>query len=95
MVKIFVLIKQVPETHDLQINRVSGTIIRDGIENIINQDDLYALELGISLKEKYGGEVTAMTMGPPQAETALRECLAMDVDKAILISDPIFHLHHI
>lgn len=90
MVKIFVLIKQVPETHDLQINRVSGTIIRDGIENVINQDDLYALELGISLKEKYGGEVTAMTMGPPQAETALRECLAMGVDRAIMISDPVF-----
>ncbi len=90
MVNIYVLIKQVPETHDLQINRATGTIIRDGIENIINQDDLYGLELGLSLREKYGGNVTAMTMGPPQAESALRECLAMGVDHAILLSDPVF-----
>ncbi|MBN1801138.1 MAG: electron transfer flavoprotein subunit beta/FixA family protein [Candidatus Lokiarchaeota archaeon] len=90
MINIFVLIKQVPETHDLQINRATGTIIRDGIENIINQDDLYGLELGLSLKEKYGGQVTAITMGPPHAESALRECLAMGVDHAILLSDPVF-----
>lgn len=90
MVNIFILIKQVPETHNIQINRTTGTLIRDGIENVINQDDFYALELGLSLREKYGGEVTAMTMGPPQAESALRECLAMGVDKAIHISDPIF-----
>ena len=90
MLKIFVLIKQVPDTNNLQINRTTGTLIREGIENIINQDDFYALELGLSLREKYGGEVTAMTMGPSQAESSLRECLAMGVDKAIHISDPIF-----
>ncbi|MFX1236626.1 MAG: electron transfer flavoprotein subunit beta/FixA family protein [Promethearchaeota archaeon] len=87
---MFVLIKQVPETHDLELNRVTGTIIREGIENVINHDDLYALELGLSLKERYGGEVTAMTMAPPQAESALRECLAMGVDHAILLTDPVF-----
>ena len=90
MVKIFVLIKQVPNTNNLQINRTTGTLIREGIENVINQDDFYALELGLSLREKYGGEVTAMTMGPFQAESSLRECIAMGVDKAIHISDPIF-----
>ena len=90
MVKIFVLIKQVPDTNNLQINRSSGTLIREGIDNVINQDDFYALELGLSLREKYGGEVTAITMGPPQAESALRECLAMGVEKAIHVCDPIF-----
>ncbi|MFX1338474.1 MAG: electron transfer flavoprotein subunit beta/FixA family protein [Promethearchaeota archaeon] len=90
MLKIFVLIKQVPDLHNLEIDRRTGTLIREGVENIINPDDLYALELGLSLKEQYGSEITAMTMGPPQAEFALRECLAMGVDHAILISDPIF-----
>jgi len=90
MLKIFVLIKQVPELHNLEIDRRTGTLIREGVENIINPDDLYALELGLSLKEQYEGEITAMTMGPPQAEFALRECLAMGVDHAILISDPMF-----
>ncbi len=90
MVQIFVLIKQVPDINNLQINRSTGTLIREGIENVINQDDFYALEFGLSLKEKYGGTVTAMTMGPSQAESSLRECLAMGVDKAIHISDPIF-----
>lgn len=90
MLKIFVLIKQVPDPHNLEIDRRTGTLIREGIENIINPDDIYGLELGLSLKEQYGGEITAMTMGPPQAEFALRECLAMGVDHAILISDPMF-----
>lgn len=87
---IFVLIKQVPMSHNLKIDKKSGTIIREGIENIINPDDLYGLELGISLREEYDGKVTALTMGPPQAELALREALAMGADNAILISDPIF-----
>lgn len=65
-------------------------MIREGIEPTINPDDLYALELGLSLKEKYGGIVTAMTMGPPPAISALRECLAIGVDHAILISDKKF-----
>ncbi len=90
MLKIFTLIKQVPNLHNLEIDRRTGTLIREGVENIINPDDLYGLELGLSLKEQYGAEISAMTMGPPQAEFALRECLAMGVDHAILISDPIF-----
>ena len=90
MLKIFVLIKQVPDLHNLEIDRHTGTLIREGVENIINPDDLYGLELGLSLKEQYGAEITAITMGPPQVEFALRECLAMGIDHAILISDPIF-----
>ena len=65
-------------------------MVREGIEPTINLDDLYALELGLSLKEKYSGVVSVMTMGPPQAMLALRECLAMGVDHAILISDKRF-----
>ncbi|MFX1257882.1 MAG: electron transfer flavoprotein subunit beta/FixA family protein [Promethearchaeota archaeon] len=90
MLKIFVLIKQVPNFHNLEIESKTGTLIREGVENIINPDDLYGLELGISLKEKYGGEVTAITMGPPQAEFALKECLAMGIDKSIIITDERF-----
>ena len=87
---IFVLIKQVPSLHNLEIDKRIGTLIREGVENIINPDDLYGLELGLSLKEQYGGEITVMTMGPPQAEFALRECLAMGADKAILLKDADF-----
>ncbi|MBD3211893.1 MAG: electron transfer flavoprotein subunit beta [Candidatus Lokiarchaeota archaeon] len=90
MLKIFVLIKQVPKTQNLQIDKTSGTLIRENVENIINPDDLNALELGLNIKKRYKGTVTAMTMGPPQAEIALREALAMGVDHAILICDPQF-----
>jgi electron transfer flavoprotein beta subunit len=88
--KIFVLIKQVPSYHSLEIDKSTGTIIRDGVKNIINPDDLFAIELGLNLKERYNGFVTVMTMGPPQAEFALRESLAMGADNAILITDPRF-----
>ncbi|TFG01670.1 MAG: electron transfer flavoprotein beta subunit/FixA family protein, partial [Promethearchaeota archaeon] len=85
--KIFVLIKQVPNPHNLEIDKTTGTIIREGIDNIVNPDDLYAIELGLSLKSQYGGDVTVMTMGPPQSAAALREGLAMGADHAILICD--------
>ena len=87
MYNIYVLIKQVPKTSNPDINRKTGAIIREGIDNVINPDDYFALELGLQLKEQYGGKVTALTMGPPQAAFALRECLAMGVDDAILVSD--------
>ena len=80
MVKIFVLIKQVPKLHNPDVDRTTGAIIRMDIENVINPDDFYALELGLSLKDQYGGTVTVVTMGPPQAEYALREALAMGCD---------------
>jgi len=87
---IFVLIKQVPRLKSLRVDRATGTIIREGAKNIINPDDIYALELGLQLKEKYGGTVTVMTMGPPSARSSLREALAMGIDNAIHICDPIF-----
>jgi len=85
-----VLIKQVPSIHNLEIDKRTGILVREGVKNIINPDDIYALELGLKLKERHNGEITALTMGPPQAEFALRECLAMGVDKAILITDEQF-----
>ena len=88
--EIIVLIKQVPRLKNLRIDSSMGTIIRDNEKNIINPDDLYGLELALELKAKYGGTTTVITMGPPQAESSLREALAMGIDNAVLISDPIF-----
>jgi len=64
--------------------------MRQGIENIVNPFDTYALEEGVQLKERYGGKVTAITMGPPQAEEMLREAISTGADEAILLSDPAF-----
>ncbi len=90
MLNIIVLIKQVPKIHNPKLDKATGTIVRVGIENKINPDDLYGLELALKIKETYDGNVTAITMGPPQASSALRECLAMGIDNAILLSDPKF-----
>lgn len=87
---IVVCIKQVPDTNEVKIDPVTGTLIREGVPSIINPDDKNALEEALVLKEKYGASVTVITMGPPQAEKALRESLAMGADKAILITDKAF-----
>lgn len=84
--KIIVPIKQVPETSQVKINEETGTVIREGVENIINPLDLYAIELAIQLKEEHGGSILAISMGPPKAESALRETIAMGADEAILLS---------
>jgi electron transfer flavoprotein beta subunit len=87
---IIVLVKQVPDTQEVKIDPKTGTLIREGIQTIINPDDLHALEAALSLKERYGGKVTAVSMGPPQAVEALAEALAMGVDVAVLLSDRTF-----
>lgn len=84
--KIIIPIKQVPETGNVKMDKETGTMVRDGVESIINPLDLYAIESGISLKEKYGGKVTVITMGPPSAEKAIREAIAMGCDDGILLS---------
>lgn len=84
---IVVPIKQVPETSNVKMDPVTGTMIRDGVESIINPLDLYAIETAIQLKEEQGGKVTAITMGPPSAEKALREAIAMGCDEGVLVSD--------
>ncbi len=87
---IIVLVKQVPDTSEVKINRETNTLIRDGVPSIINPYDMYAIEEAIRLKEKHGGKVTAVTMGPPQAAEALKEAVALGVDDAVLISDRAF-----
>ena len=84
---IIVCIKQVPDTTDIKIDPETNTLIREGVESIINPFDLYALEEAVQLKEVHGGKVTAISMGPPQVETALRETVALGVDEIILITD--------
>lgn len=84
---IIVCLKQVPGTTEVKIDPETNTLIRKGIKNITNPFDTFALEEGVRLKERYGGKVTAITMGPPQAEAMLREAISIGADEAILISD--------
>jgi electron transfer flavoprotein beta subunit len=88
--EIVVCIKQVPETSKVKINPETNTLMREGVESIINPFDLYAIEEGVRLKEEHGGTVKVLTMGPPQAETALREAIALGADEAYLVSDRAF-----
>lgn len=87
---IVVCLKQVPGTTKVKIDPQTNTLIRQGIENIINPFDTYALEEGVRLREKHGGKVTVITMGPAQAEIALREAISLGADEAILLSDRAF-----
>jgi len=84
---IIVLVKQVPDTTAIKIDKETSTLIRVGVPNIINPDDLAAVEEALKLKERYGGKVTTITMGPPQAEAMLRELYALGVDDAYLLTD--------
>ncbi|MTI65097.1 MAG: electron transfer flavoprotein subunit beta/FixA family protein [Firmicutes bacterium] len=87
---IVVCVKQVPDTTEVKLDPKTNTLIRKGVPSIINPDDKSGIESALRLKEKVGGEVTLLSMGPPQAEVALREGLAMGADKAILLSDRAF-----
>jgi electron transfer flavoprotein alpha/beta subunit len=87
---IIVLVKQVPDTAEVKINRETNTLIRDGVPSIINPYDRYALEEALRLREKHGGKVTALTMGPPQAAEALKEAVSLGVDDVVLLSDRAF-----
>lgn len=84
---IIIPIKQVPETSNVKMDKETGTMIRDGVVSVINPLDLYAIEAGIQLKERFGGKVTVCTMGPATASKALKEAIAMGCDEGILISD--------
>jgi electron transfer flavoprotein beta subunit len=87
---IIVLIKQVVAATSAKINPETGTLIREGVENILNPFDEYAIEEGLRLREKLGGKVTVVTMGPPQAVEAIRKAIGMGVDEGILVSDAKF-----
>lgn len=87
---IIVPIKQVPETSNVKMDPATGTMIREGVESIINPLDLYAIETANLLKEAHGGKVTVVSMGPQNAEKALKEAIAMGCDDGVLITDRAF-----
>jgi electron transfer flavoprotein beta subunit len=87
---IVVCIKQVPDAPSIRIDRERMTIIRDGVESIINPLDRVALEAALDLKQKEGGTVSVVTMGPSQCEEALREAVAAGADQGMLLTDPAF-----
>ena len=84
---IIVCVKQVPDTTEIKIDPVKGTLIREGVPSIMNPDDKGGLELALRLKDQFGAHVTVISMGPPQADVILREAFAMGADRAILLSD--------
>ena len=86
LMNIIVFIKQVPETSSVHINPETNTLMRDGVASIMNPFDEFALEIALQLKEERGAEITAISMGPPQAKAVLREALARGADRAFLLS---------
>ncbi len=88
--KIVVCIKQVPDTSEVKLNKETNTLIRDGIPSIINPYDRHALEAALLIRDDVGGRVTALSMGPPQAEDSLREAIGLGADEAVLLTDRAF-----
>ncbi|MFP4433319.1 MAG: electron transfer flavoprotein subunit beta/FixA family protein [Phycisphaerae bacterium] len=84
--RIVVPIKQVPETNAVKMDPETGTMIREGVDAIVNPLDLYAIEAALRLREAHGGEIIAISMGPPRAESALREAISMGCDGGVLAS---------
>ncbi|PXW24019.1 electron transfer flavoprotein subunit beta/FixA family protein [Paraburkholderia caballeronis] len=87
---IVVCIKQVPDSAQIRVHPVTNTIMRQGVPAIVNPYDLFSLEEALRLKDRFGGKVTALCMGPPQAEEALRKCISYGADDAILVTDRAF-----
>jgi electron transfer flavoprotein beta subunit len=87
---IVVCIKQVPDSAQIRVHPVTNTIMRQGVPAIINPYDLFALEEALRIKDRTGAKVTVLTMGPPQAEEALRKCLSFGADDAVLVTDKVF-----
>ncbi|MCF7917059.1 MAG: electron transfer flavoprotein subunit beta/FixA family protein [Candidatus Omnitrophica bacterium] len=87
---IVVCVKQVPDTTEVRVNPETNTLIREGVASIVNPFDSYAIEEGLKLRDKFGGKVTVVSMGPPQAEAVLREAISLGADSAILVSDRAF-----
>jgi electron transfer flavoprotein beta subunit len=89
-VRIVVCVKQVPDVTEIRIDEVKHTLIRAGVPSILNPFDEFAVEEAVKIREEHGGSVAAISMGPAQAKDALSKCLAMGVDRAILLTDPAF-----
>ena len=90
MLQMLVCVKQVPDVDQMKMDPETGTLIRAGVPAILNPLDANALSAALSVKEAWGGEITLITMGPPNAEAVLRECLAVGADRAILVTDRAF-----
>lgn len=90
MLQILVCVKQVPDVDQMKMDPETGTLIRAGVPAILNPLDANALSAAVTVKETWGGEITVITMGPPNAEAALRECLSVGADRAILVTDRAF-----
>jgi len=88
--RVVIAVKQVPDTTQVKVDPVTGTLIREGVPFIINPFDTHAVEEGLRLKDKFGCKLTAITMGPPNSIMTLRKCLALGVDEAVLITDRVF-----
>ena len=88
--RIIVPIKQVPNSDEVQLDPRSGTLIRQGVEAIVNPLDLYAIETALNIRDEHGGEVIVISMGPAQAAEALREAIPMGADEAVLLCDSAF-----
>ncbi len=87
---IVVCIKQVPDSAQIRVHPVTNTIMRQGVPAIVNPFDLFSLEEALRLKDRFGGKVTMLCMGPPQAEEALRKCISFGADDAVLVTDRAF-----
>jgi len=87
---ILVCVKQVPDSHKAKIDRKTGVLLRTADDSVMNPDDAHAIELAVSLKERYGASVVAMTMGPEHATDVLYEACALGADHAVLVSDARF-----
>lgn len=88
--KIIVCVKQVPDAKDVRLDPVTNTLAREGVASIMNPYDQHALEEAVRIKERCGGEVVVLTMGPPQAEEVLRQALSCGADQVVLVSDRLF-----
>lgn len=90
MLKILVCVKQVPDVDQMRMDPETGNLIRAGVPAIMNPQDSNVISAAVRIKETVGAEITAITMGPPMAETVLRECIAVGADKAVLVTDRAF-----
>lgn len=88
--QIIVCVKQVPDTVEIRIDPRTNTLVREGVPCIMNPFDSYAVEEAIRIKEKSGGSIAVMTMGPPQAEEVLKEAVSMGADEGVLLCDRVF-----
>lgn len=90
MLHLVVCIKQVPDSREIRIDPKTSTLIRQGVPSIVNPFDLHGLEAALRIKDDVPARVTVMTMGPPTAEQALKECIAMGADEGVLVTDRAF-----